>query len=203
MGSVGDAYDSAMCESFFATLECELLDRSRFPTPADARREVFGFIEGFYNTRRIHSALGYESPANFERLNHAACIVPPISLDSSLANVPGSKGEEALNVSEIERAGPGEQPRKAEVVLRLLRGEDIGEVSREVRVAPPELERWRRVFLDGGQQGLKGKNRAGGELMRTRAKLGEMTMRVELPAELLEKRGYGDELRKLLKHSGG
>ena len=101
--------------------------------------------------------------------------MPPISLDSSLANVPGSKGEEALNVSEIERAGPGEQPRKAEVVLRLLHGEDIGEVSREVRVAPPELERWRRVFLDGGQQGLKGKNRAGGELMRTRAKLGEMT----------------------------
>ena len=72
MGSVGDAYDNAMCESFFATLECELLNRSRFPTPADARREVFGFIEGFYNTRRIHSALGYESPANFERLNHAA-----------------------------------------------------------------------------------------------------------------------------------
>ena len=46
MGSVGDAYDNAMCESFFATLECELLDRSRFPTPADARRQVFGFIEG-------------------------------------------------------------------------------------------------------------------------------------------------------------
>ena len=72
MGSTGDAYDNAMCESFFATLECELLDRSRFPTPADARREVFGFIEGFYNTRRIHSALGYQAPANFERLNHAA-----------------------------------------------------------------------------------------------------------------------------------
>ncbi|MCE2399074.1 MAG: helix-turn-helix domain-containing protein, partial [Gemmatimonadetes bacterium] len=51
--------------------------------------------------------------------------------------------------------------RKAEVVLRLLRGEDIGEVSREIRVAPPELERWRREFLDGGQQGLKKKNRPG------------------------------------------
>jgi len=81
--------------------------------------------------------------------------------------------------------------RKSEVVLRLLRGEDIGEVSREIQVAPPELERWRREFLQGGQQGLKGKNRPGGELMRTRAKLGEMTMRVELQAELLEKRGYG------------
>ena len=81
--------------------------------------------------------------------------------------------------------------RKAEVVLRLLRGEDIGEVSREIRVAPPELERWRREFLEGGQQGLKGKNRPGGELLRTRAQLGEMTMRVELQAELLEKGGTG------------
>ena len=93
--------------------------------------------------------------------------------------------------------------RKSEVVLRLLRGEDIGEVSREIQVAPPELERWRREFLQGGQQGLKGKNRPGGELMRTRAKLGEMTMRVELQAELLEKRGYGDELRKLLRRLDG
>ena len=93
--------------------------------------------------------------------------------------------------------------RKTEVVLRLLRGEDIGEVSREIRVAPPELERWRREFLEGGQQGLKKKNRPGGELMRTRAKLGEMTMRVELQAELLEKRGFGDELRKLLRRLDG
>ena len=72
MGSVGDAYDNAMCESFFATLECELLDRRRFRTTAEAQREVFSFIEGFYNTRRLHSALGYKSPANFEKLNHAA-----------------------------------------------------------------------------------------------------------------------------------
>ena len=72
MGSVGDAYDNAMCESFFATVECELLDRRYFPTMAGARREVFSFIEGFYNTRRLHSALGYKSPANFEKLNHAA-----------------------------------------------------------------------------------------------------------------------------------
>ena len=72
MGSVGDAYDNAMCESFFATLECELLDRRRFRTAAEAGREIFRFIEGFYNTRRLHSALGYHSPANFEKLNHAA-----------------------------------------------------------------------------------------------------------------------------------
>jgi putative transposase len=67
MGSVGDAYDNAMCESFFATLECELLDRQRFSTQADARLAVFDFIEGWYNPRRRHSALDYRSPLIFER----------------------------------------------------------------------------------------------------------------------------------------
>jgi putative transposase len=67
MGSVGDAYDNAMCESFFATLECELLDRRRFKTQAEARIAVFEFIEGFYNPRRRHSSIGYLSPIDFER----------------------------------------------------------------------------------------------------------------------------------------
>jgi putative transposase len=67
MGSVGDAYDNAMCESFFATLECELLDRQRFRTQAEARLEIFDFIEGWYNPRRRHSALEYLSPLIFER----------------------------------------------------------------------------------------------------------------------------------------
>ncbi|MGH7404195.1 MAG: IS3 family transposase [Candidatus Rokuibacteriota bacterium] len=67
MGSVGDAYDNALCESFFATLECELLDRSTFRTPREARREVFDYIEGWYNPHRLHSSLGYESPVNYER----------------------------------------------------------------------------------------------------------------------------------------
>jgi Integrase core domain len=71
MGSVGDAYDNAMCESFFATLECELLDRHRFKTQAEARIAVFDFIEGFYNRRRRHSSIGYLSPIDYERL-HAA-----------------------------------------------------------------------------------------------------------------------------------
>ncbi len=69
MGSVGDTYDNAMCESFFATLECELLDRHRFTTQAEARMAVFDFIEGFYNPRRRHSSLGQISPINFERLH--------------------------------------------------------------------------------------------------------------------------------------
>jgi putative transposase len=66
-GSVGDAYDNALCESFFATLECELLDRQRFRTQIDARLAVFDFIEGWYNPRRRHSALEYLSPMIFER----------------------------------------------------------------------------------------------------------------------------------------
>ena len=66
MGSVADCYDNAMCESFFATLECELLDRMRFADGKEAELAVFDFIEGFYNTHRRHSALGYRSPAAFE-----------------------------------------------------------------------------------------------------------------------------------------
>ena len=67
MGSVGDAYDNAMCESFFATLECELLDRRKFATKAGARMAIFEFIEGWYNPHRRHSAIGYHSPINYER----------------------------------------------------------------------------------------------------------------------------------------
>lgn len=67
MGSVGDCYDNAMCESFNATLECELLDKHRFRTHKDAELAIFDFIEGWYNLHRRHSALGYRSPAAFER----------------------------------------------------------------------------------------------------------------------------------------
>ena len=67
MGSVGDCYDNAMCESFFATLECELIDRTRFDSHATARRAIFRFIEGWYNPHRRHSSLGQQSPVNFER----------------------------------------------------------------------------------------------------------------------------------------
>ena len=71
MGSLGDCYDNALCESFFATLECELIDRRRFRSQRDARTAVFAFIEGWYNPRRRHSAIGYLSPIEFER-NHTA-----------------------------------------------------------------------------------------------------------------------------------
>lgn len=67
MGSVGDAYDNALCESFFATLECELLDRYRYRTHAEARMSIFRFIEGWYNPTRRHSGIGNISPLEFER----------------------------------------------------------------------------------------------------------------------------------------
>lgn len=67
MGAVGSAYDNAMAESFFASLECELFDRSHFCTREAARLAVFDYLETWYNPRRRHSALQYASPMQFER----------------------------------------------------------------------------------------------------------------------------------------
>lgn len=67
MGSAGDCYDNAMCESFFATLECELLDPQRFRTQAEARMAIFEFLEGWYNPYRRHSGAGNLSPMEYER----------------------------------------------------------------------------------------------------------------------------------------
>lgn len=72
MGTVGDAYDNAMAESFFATLECELIDRRSWKSKTEAKTGLFTWIEGWYNPRRLHSALGYLSPINFEEKNHAS-----------------------------------------------------------------------------------------------------------------------------------
>jgi putative transposase len=66
MGSTGDAYDNAMAESFFATLEREVIDRRRFKSQAEARMAIFQWLEGWYNLHRRHSALGYLSPINYE-----------------------------------------------------------------------------------------------------------------------------------------
>ena len=66
MGTVGDAYDNAMAESFFATLECELIDRKSWQTKTEARLALFSYIEGWYNPRRRHSGIGQMSPAKFE-----------------------------------------------------------------------------------------------------------------------------------------
>lgn len=77
LGTVGDAYDNAMCESFFATLECELLERRKFASQAEARMAVFDFIEGFCNPHRRHSALDYVSPLEYERTHEVASAAQP------------------------------------------------------------------------------------------------------------------------------
>jgi len=76
MGSVADCYDNAMCESFFATLECELLDQKPLRSQAEARMAVFDFIEGWYNPHRRHFALGYVSPIAYERKVTERSVIP-------------------------------------------------------------------------------------------------------------------------------
>ena len=74
MGSVGDGYDNALCESFFATLEREVLDRHRFATHAELA--VFEYLEGWYNRHRRHSALGQRSPVNYENYHLSKGVDP-------------------------------------------------------------------------------------------------------------------------------
>ena len=71
MGSVGDCFDNALAESFFATLECELLDRTVFQNRNAARLAIFDYLEGFYNPWRRHSSIGQLSPVEYERRWHA------------------------------------------------------------------------------------------------------------------------------------
>src|SRR4029450_7011973 len=66
MGSVGDCFDHALIESFFATLECELIDRRHWRTREEARLEVFWWLEAVYNRTRRHSSLGYLTPTEYE-----------------------------------------------------------------------------------------------------------------------------------------
>ncbi len=99
------------------------------------------------------------------------------------------------NGSGIERWSAG---RKSEVVLRLVRGEDIEVISREVAVSVHQWEEWRRAFLDGGRAGLRSRGLPDEEreLRRVQAKLGEMVMRAELAESLLQKRGFADDLKR-------
>ncbi len=69
MGSKGDAYDNAVAESFFASLEKDLLSRRSFPTRQEARTAVFDYIETFYTPIRLHSTLSYLSPVEYEKMN--------------------------------------------------------------------------------------------------------------------------------------
>lgn len=74
MGAIGDPWDNAVAETFFASLEKELLSRERLPSREAARMRLFWYIECFYNTHRRHSALGYLSPADYEKQRQQEAI---------------------------------------------------------------------------------------------------------------------------------
>ena len=109
LGSVGDCYDNAMAEAWFATFETELLDRHSFQSPREARPVIFEYVEGWYNPHRWHSALGYQSPADFER-NHSA----------EVGEAPGEftlPGEADILAQETSSAPPVLLPRFAREAL--------------------------------------------------------------------------------------
>ena len=70
IGRTGECWDNAVAESFFATIKRELIDTRAWPTRTGLRAAVFEYIEGWYNTRRLHSSLGYLSPAEYEAFVH-------------------------------------------------------------------------------------------------------------------------------------
>jgi hypothetical protein len=106
MGSVGDCYDNALAESFFATLECELITRSRWRPRSAARMAVFEYIEGFYNPRRRHSALAYLSPAEYERRQSSQITAAwPLPVHRSGVSPPPGSPIEMASVRQRECGG--------------------------------------------------------------------------------------------------
>jgi putative transposase len=126
MGSVGDAYDNAMCESFFATLECELLARHRFRTPAEAQSTVFAFIEGWYNPRRRHSSIGYRSPLDYERQHQATAVDPDAHQPAAVLAPVKDK--------------PSGRPQDGAVLDRRCARQPHHRAGRDGRMAPPGAE---------------------------------------------------------------
>jgi len=117
MGSVGDCFDNAVCETFHATLKKERIYRQSWPTRAVARTAIFEFIEGWYNPRRRHSTLGYLSPADFERL-HARPARPTlqaaISDDGSVQTLTSSASD-GLTTRRMSKAGVDFAARQADL----------------------------------------------------------------------------------------
>lgn len=79
LGTIGDPYDNAVAESFWARMQTELLDRQRWHTRVELANAIFEYIEGFYNRRRRHSALDYMSPIQFETTHPSTLISSPPS----------------------------------------------------------------------------------------------------------------------------
>jgi putative transposase len=134
MGSVGDAYDNAMCESFFATLECELLARCRFNTQAEARNATFAFIEGFYNPRRRHSSIGYLSPVDYERRHHVLTVDPG--------------ADQSATVLATVKDKPSGRPQEGAVLDRRCARRPHHRAGRDGRMAPPGAEPKNATILE-------------------------------------------------------
>ena len=120
-----------LCESFFATLECELLDRRRFKTQAEARIAVFEFIEGFYNPRRRHSSIGYLSPIDYER--HAA----------------NPDAHQTAAVLAAVKDKPFGRPRSGAVLDRRCARRPHSRAGRDGRMAPPGAEQKNATKQEG------------------------------------------------------
>ena len=107
MGSVGDCYDNAVCETFHATIKKEKIYRQSWPTRAAARAAIFEYIEGWYNPRRRHSTLAYLSPIEFER-HHAELAQPAleasISANGSVASI-SPRASDGLTTRRISTVG--------------------------------------------------------------------------------------------------
>jgi hypothetical protein len=107
MGSVGDCYDNAVCETFHATLKKEKVYRQSWPTRAAARTAIFQYIEGWYNPRRRHSTLGYLSPIEFERQHTdltQTALEPPISDNERVAEI-SPRASDGLTTRRISTVG--------------------------------------------------------------------------------------------------
>jgi putative transposase len=116
MGRVGDAYNNAMAESFFASLECELLNRRSFKTKVEARLAVFTWIEAWYNRKRRHSALNYVSPVNFDKQQSMQAIsIQPIdtvmrSTDPELCGVDHTSAIQSFTLESTAQPASSEKP---------------------------------------------------------------------------------------------
>ncbi len=135
-GSAGDCFDNAMAESFFATLECELIDRRSFRTQAEARLAIFQFIEGWYNPRRRHSALGYLNPNDYERAEAEA--MPWAAARNAYSPARAGPGASRNSEPKVKTYPPGgpylsdrEKTLRPPAVAHLRAGDDSPKLSTE------------------------------------------------------------------------
>ena len=189
--SAGDCYDNAMAESFFATLECELIARRSWRTRAEAKMALFDFLEGWYNPHRRHSALGYLGPNDFERAASARAGVPnhprgrpPYPRDRAQSTFTGSRpSSPRRKPSTIHQIGvspppkayrPNQNPREPGLGGQCLGAETKDENGREAMSHRPE-----EIRQVAEKQERKGWGEAREILMRTAQTLEDSTLEVE------------------------